>query len=235
MQQFESVIHNRIVERNNYSSRTFVSINDVEYTEHDLFRVHTTHNVFGDNPTVGKALVGEIDITMRNPDVTIPAMASIKPNVQLYDDVEESDVRIPKGTFFIDTREVIEGSNQLVLHGYDSMLKAENYYTGSSLEWPAAARPVLNEISSIIGVELDDRTKEVFPSSDTSAVVQYPANYTMREVLGYIASMKCGNFIMSNQNKLLFIGINELPPETNLLITEAGDRIVFGDVRILLS
>ena len=234
MQHFDSEIHNRILARNNYSSRTFVSINDVEYTEHELFRVRTSHNVFGDAPTVGKAIVGEIDVTLKEPLVEIPSMASIKPNVQIFDEQEESDIRIPKGTFYIDTRDFDEGSKHLILHGYDSMLKAENYYTGSHLEWPEAARPVLDEIAAIIGVELDDRTKVMFPYSETSKIVQFPAQYTMREILGYIASTKCGNFIMSNQDKLLFIGINELPEETNLLVTETGDRIVFGHDRILL-
>ena len=60
----------------------------------------------------------------------------------------------------------------------------------------------------------------------------------MREVLGIIAASYGGNFVMSDEGMLLLIRLADLPKETNLLITEYGDTIVFGvepnDCRILV-
>ena len=121
-------------------------------------------------------------------------------------------------------------------HGYDEMMLTEQDYPSSTLEWSETspkARAVLDEIASAIGVELDDRTKAAFPSG-SGYVVGFPAGYTMREVLCSIGAMYGGSFCMSDEGKLLFIGLTELPEETNYLITQNGNFITFGGTRILL-
>ena len=55
---------------------------------------------------------------------------------------------------------------------------------------------------------------------------------TMREVLSGIAISNAGNWVITLEGKLLLIKITDIPPETNYLITEDGDAITFGGVRI---
>ena len=59
-----------------------------------------------------------------------------------------------------------------------------------------------------------------------------PVGYSSREVLGMIAASYGGNFVMSDAGELRLVMLNELPPETGLLINYSGDYIVFGEDRI---
>ena len=61
-----------------------------------------------------------------------------------------------------------------------------------------------------------------------------PLGYSSREVLGLIAASYGGNFIISDENQLLLIKLGDLPRETNYLIDEDGDVIIFGDDMILV-
>lgn len=118
----------------------------------------------------------------------------------------------------------------------------------NTLSFPAKDLNVVLDIASKMGVEVDEDTIAVDgngvplapnlqPFFTDQYDVQYPATYTMKETLGYIASMYGGNFVMNDMGKLQFIPIWGLPVETSLLIDDLGYRIVFGEdedaVRIL--
>ena len=111
------------------------------------------------------------------------------------------------------------------------MLKAEQIWTpDQSLEFPMPMTQAANIIADIMGVEIDART--VLNSAYT---VDYPANdYTLRDVLRFIAAAHGGNWIMSDVGKLRLIKLGELADETNYLIDESGDWITFGGDRILV-
>lgn len=225
-----------IIAAGNYSVETKVNINGVDYDEYSLFSVKTTKILFGEeNPTFGTAIAAEIDMEMTYPAATIPKMAEIRPYVRIYNDELKSGW-IPKGVFRIDTREKIDGADVLHIHGYDDMMKADQDYPSSTLEWSDISpnvRAVIDEIADAIGVELDNRTKAAFPVG-TGYIVGFPIQYTMREVLCSIGAMYGGSFCMSDEGKLLFIGLTELPTETFYLITQTGNSITFGGDRILL-
>ena len=55
-----------------------------------------------------------------------------------------------------------------------------------------------------------------------------PAGYSMREALGMIAASYAGNFIISPTGELRLVSMFDLPPETRVLCTEDGYKIVFG-------
>lgn len=228
--------YDAIVAAGDYFSETKVSINGVEYDERSLFSVKTTHVLFGENnPTFGTAISGEIDIEMTYPAEVIPRMAEVIPYVRIYNSSMVSGW-IQKGVYRIDTRRKVDGANVLQIHGYDDMMKTDQDYPSSELTWSDTSprvRAVLDEIANAIGVELDDRTKAVFPIG-TGYIVGFPAQYTMREVLCSIGAMYGGSFCMSDNGKLLFIGLMDLPPETDYLITAYGNYITFGGARILL-
>lgn len=207
---------------------------DGGYDETILISLGTESRVFGEEtPTVGCCVAGEIDIEMLKPVGEIPKQARLVPYVRLTDGVRYSEW-IQKGVFYLDTRQKKEdGTNieQLVIHGYDAMLKAEQTYPASKLSWPAKDIDVVREIAEFLDVSVDSRTAALMTWGYR---IQYPAEYSCREVLGYIAAMYAGCFVMSDLGELRLVALNEIPAETRYLIATAGQPITFGGVRILV-
>ena len=56
----------------------------------------------------------------------------------------------------------------------------------------------------------------------------------MREALSRIAIANAGNWVISDDGELLLVGLNSVPAQTNYLITNTGDAILFGGTRILV-
>ena len=242
--QTVSALYNTIIAQTNHWFETRVLINNVVYDETKLFSVSTHVEMFQNTPTLGKAVAGEISIKMLKPSVDIPAMAKIQPQVRVCRDFgEEVDDEwvvtrqnsewLAQGIYYIDTRETTknqDGLDVLTLHGYDDMLKAEQMYNGR-ITGDSTDIQMVNEIAYQMGVNVDARTTALMTNAYT---IPLPTGYSYREVLGYIASMYCGCFIMSEVGELRLVSILELPPETNYLIDQVGDAITFGGDRILV-
>ena len=190
----------------------------------------------GSKPSVGGCVSRQIDIMIK-PKGTIPRMAEIKLETRLVlkdfvtGEITSTSEWLPKGTFYIDTRQTDKVSGALIIHGYDAMLKAEQPFLTDTTEddWPKPMDEVVEEIAKRMGVKVDSRTK-------ISHTLQagYPLEYTMREVLGFIASAHAGNWIITDAGELRLVGLADIPPETFYLVTEDGDAILFGDTRILI-
>lgn len=160
-------------------------------------------------PKVGECVSGEIKVVMNYPDSEPPRQAKMVPQVRLTDGVQYSEW-ISKGVFFVDTRKKTSDETDLkllTLEGFDAMLKAEQDYPGSKLDWPARDIDVVREIAAFMGVEIDPRTIEALAKGYT---VQYPGGeYSCRETLGYIAAMYCGCFIMNDVGQLRLVKLSD--------------------------
>lgn len=208
---------------------------ETAYGEDMLVSMSTAVRMFsGETPTVGSCVSGEISVKMLYPADQPPRQAKLVPQVRLTDGTRYSEW-ISKGVFFIDTRkkggENI-GVETLTLTGFDAMLRAEQDYPASALDWPARDIDVVGEIAAFMGVEIDPRTIETMTKGYT---VQYPGGeYSCRETLGYIAAMYGGCFIMNDVGQLRLVKLNSIPKGTNYLIDNNGFAITFGGVRILV-
>lgn len=137
---------------------------------------------------------------------------------------------LPQGVYFIDTRQVThndDGLDILTIHGYDSMLKAEDDYPSTDHEWPYKDILVVNEIAQEIGVEVDSRVAEYLTAG---YMINLPTGYSMRETLEQIASAYAGNFCISSEGKLVFVplyGYGEY--EAYYLADENENALVFGN------
>lgn len=153
----------------------------------------------------------------------------------LVTDYEESYSEwIQQGVYFVDTREVIKSESNvdvLVLHGYDAMLKAEQMFVSSTILGDSVDIDMVNEIARIMGVSVDERTTAMMTMGYT---IPLPTGYTLREILGYIASMYVGGFIITDVGKLRLVSVLEMPEETNFLINQDYDYITFGGYRIIV-
>lgn len=206
---------------------------DSGFDESTLISIHTSSMVFKNAPSVGNTIASEIEISMLKPMADIPRQARLVPYVRLSDGNRHSEW-LQKGVYFIDTREYEadhSGIETLVIHGYDAMLKAEQDYPASTMSWPAIDIDVVMEIARAMGVSVDKRT---FKAMNHSYRINYPAGYSQREVLGNIAAMYGGNFLMSDLGELRLALLAEIPPETRYLVDNAGYSITFGGDRILV-
>ena len=284
--QNTSALYRQLYALQNHWFETKVNINGVDYHEGQLFAVSTSSQLFARNPEVGKAVAGEINVTLINPADDIPIMAVVRPYVRVcgyivaaeqprviggivyltdassingediatldgaainsdivyYPNITELQQSewLPKGVYYIDTRQTShndDGVTLMELHGYDAMLKAEQYWGDDMMPsggWPDDGLTdiqVVQMIAAKMGVAVDSRTAT---DMDGGYKIPMPIGYTLREVLGYLAAPYLGCFIMTEQGKLRMVSILDLPPETNYLIDNAGYAITFGGTRILV-
>lgn len=213
-----------------YRMESRVEIAGVEHSEEEVFSLSTNGALFADGTvSVGNCVAKEIDLAVM-PKGEIPRMAEIKVFVRPVADGVETEW-LQKGIFYIDTRQEDKVTGVVTIHGYDAMLKAEQTYLaeGDTGEWPRSMQTVVNEIAQRMGVEVDPRT-----GIDSSYMVEYPNDLTMREVLGYIAVAHAGNWIITDAGKLRLVGLTNAVKTTDYLMDEDGYAITFGGVRIVL-
>lgn len=206
-------------------------IDGVEYAQNQIASCHVSKGLFsGSTLSIGGCVSAEMEIVLIEPG-EIPRGADVK----LYARENGGDW-IPQGIYFIDTRPKSENLNTVTLSCFDAMLATEQVWLTSDYagkNWPMPQSDAVADIAARIGVEVDSRT-----TLSTSFPVEYPVDeygdITMREVLSYIASSNGGNWIITNEGKLLLVRLSDIPPETNYLIDEKGNAILFGEVRLLV-
>lgn len=205
-----------------------VEINGTDFTQIKELRI--SRSAFTDSPTVGACVAAELKVVMLSMAVSIPKMAEVRPFVRIVNDTQQSEW-LPKGVFYIDSRSVTksDGVNWLTINAYDAMLKAEQDCPLNN--FPQTDLAAVTEIADVLGVGLDDYIGSQITNSYT---IPLPAEYSCREVLGYIAAMYAGSFIIDDFGNLRLVTLNGYPEETNYLINAAGFTITFGGDRIVV-
>lgn len=275
--QNTSETYQRILADFHHRKEVKVVINGVEYGQDKIVSLNTKKEALGnDTPTLGKAVAGEIELSLFAESSSIPRMAEIKPYVRITSEQtnwasidgylifnngvtitdniltfpEDSGASIvdsvltltggketlvsewiQKGVYYIDTRE-IEPNGLLRIRGYDAMLKCETPYPNSMLPWPTDDIDVVVDVSLYIDVDVDQRTRALM---NQAFQIPFPAQYTMRETLAYIAALYGGTFIINDVGALQLICLWDRAEETFLLTDELGYRLVFGTTRILVE
>lgn len=200
-------------------------INDVEYGK-DAEVSHSVESQLFEEFGIGNACCATLKLAVIADN--IPRAATIKRYLRL---VNGSQVTawISKGVFFTNKRS--RDDDYWEVEAYDAMRKADVVWEPSnSLAFPMSMPTAVNLFCQMMGVTLDKRT--VLNSAYT---IDYPANdYTVRNELCFIAAAHGGNWIITDAGEILLVPLLSMPAETNYLITEYGDAITFGGVRILV-
>ena len=209
-----------------------------DVSESELFSVQIKEGALDNHFALGNAISSEINIVMIDPgeEWTPATMGQIRVYVRICNDTQQSEW-LPKGVFYIDTREKdrsVGDLNLLKLHGYDAMLMTEQDYPETSWNTKSDYN-VVKEICTYLGWTLESGTDTFFQTTRAGYVLPTPYNYSIREVLQSIAAVNCGNFVMDEEGKLKLIRFNALPTETYYLITPAGSYITIGGDRIVLQ
>lgn len=202
------------------------TINNVLYGKEDLYGAETSVNVLTNNkPGVGGTVSNTYTVTILPKNgVNIPRGATVSLEARLVTDDEESEW-IPKGTFYIDSRETTSDGLQTKLYCYDAFLKAEQTYPNVGTEtWPKTESTVVATILSLMGITLDSRT------TLQNYNVEYPGDLTCREILGYIAAANGGNWTITDENKLRLVSI---VPDLEILARDNSTALQFGNAVLL--
>lgn len=210
---------------------------DNGFREDLLKSVSVTNAMFGGTPVLGQCVSAEVDIEMLVPEMIIPRMAQIR----VYNRIFNSELTsgwLNQGVFYIDTRSydnTIDGIRTLKLHGFDAMLMTEQAYVWN-LETGATDIEVVNDIAEQLQFSVDPRTAAIMTKGYTIESEQV-GQYSMREMLGYLAGAYAGSFIMTPTNELRLVQLTTVPPETNYLAVFEGPvtyALTFGGDRILV-
>ena len=205
---------------------------DSGFRESAIIKMSTQKSIFSDsNPTVGNCIAGQITVEMKKPKGNIPRRERLAPYVRLTNGKEHSEW-LQKGVFFIDHREHSGDENKrMTVYGYDHIILTEDEFPSSTHTWPRKDIDVVRDIAIEIGTSLDRRTVQIM---NKGYEINYPAGYSMREVLENIAAMYAGSFIMSDKGELLLVTMFGIPIETSYQIDNVGFAITFGGDRILV-
>lgn len=203
-----SALYKSILADSKHVKQVKVSADEAEFLDGDICGL-SVHGVLydGNGPAIGCAVCREIDLSILSDGSSIPRMAEICVSVRLAlldgdGAVESVSEWLPKGTFYIDTRELDASGEVLTIHGYDSMLKGEQPYFEGKITgtWPKAETEVMSEVCRRLGVMLDSRTE-----LDDSRMIPAPVGLTVREVAAGIAASHAANCTITDENTLALV------------------------------
>lgn len=232
--QTTSALYKQIVATEGHWFETKISLSGHELLERQIISLERDNQAMTQaKPSVGGALAGSLALTIIAPTFTIPRMAEIDVYIRARTDTLTSEW-LPAGVYFIDTRahdQTANGVGLMRITAYDAMLKGEQDYPDTSHDWPYLDRLVVAEIASAIGVTVDSRTNSFLTAG---FLIDLPIGYTIRETLEHIAAAYGGNFVITAENKLLFVPLYGLDPEADIvgryLAIEGGtDALTFGN------
>ena len=200
-----------------------VLIDHEEYIDADIRSANIERPLF-DQLSIGNACEATLKIVFRKKTV-IPTTAKMIPYALVNNQWEQL------GVFYLDERS-IKPTGIMTVVAYDSMLKADKVWVpDQSLEFPMPMDDAVDIIAELMGITVDPRT-----NVSHAYTIDYPANdYTLRDVLKFIAVANGGNWTITRNDQLLLVPlVGSMPPETHYLIEENGFAITFGGDRILV-
>lgn len=217
----------------NHIGELLVTIDGKQYAAQDIVSCEIERNLLENTAEVGNATAAVLTLEI-NQGETIPKRAKVVVQYRLALDDARTDY-IPKGTYWINTRE--KDGRYLKLTCYDAMLMTQQDYLGdvTADDWPQQETACAAEIAQRIGVEIDPRTQI---GTGENHQVSMPVGRTMREVLEQIAAANGGNWCITPAGKLLlvpFAGTGDvLPavsgaPDCGAVQTITGVRVVRND------
>lgn len=230
--QAASALHKAIFRDPGHWAEHKAVIAGVEYLQPDILSLRTSGGAFA-APDIGNCASRQLDLTLRRVLGTIPKRAKIQVYTRLANETQTAEW-LPKGVFYVSTRQTDKLTGALTIHGFDAMRKAGAVWDiDPTASWPMSARAAAEDIARRMGVAIDPRTvlSDAFP-------VDYPVDengdLTMEDVLSGIAAGEAGNWVMSDEGKLLLLRFGDIPTETWYLVDEYGDAITFGGERIIV-
>lgn len=229
MQTVDST-YKRIFRDEHHITEVRASAGGVTYGIDKIYSARRERRLFaGSFPSIGNCVSATLELTII-PESRVERLAPIAISTRLvtFDGAESTTWR-PAGTFYADTRSEAQGGEEKTFTAFDALLKADIPYLENAqvASWPAADTAVAADIAALMGITVDSRT--VLAGYDVPLPEQ---DWTAREVLGWIAAANCGNWIVTDDNKLYLVPFRGV---TSLLGTDSSHALLLGDSFIVLS
>lgn len=157
---------------------------------------------------IGKTACGQIDAVIEKPSINFGRMAQIIPYTKRIDCDPEGEWQ-QRGVYYIDTRvtEIDGGYDLLHITGFDGMLRTSKDYGNLGLTYPAKTLNVVKKIAELSGLEVEAQTQNILNDGQT---IPEPEYYTGREILGFVAVMYGGSFMMDRFGRLKLVNMANL-------------------------
>lgn len=193
---------------------------------------HSVSNGLYEEFGIGNASSANLTISFYADDV--PRSAVIRRYIRLKnEDAGLVSEWIPKGVFYTNRR--TEDDGLWTIDAFDALRRAERLWVplGDESSFPMPMPDVVNELAAIMEIELDPRTR----INPAYSIQEYPYddNYTIRDVLRFIAAAHGGNWTVTDEGKLFLVPLFSAPQETGYLVTEYGSAITLGGVRLIVD
>lgn len=171
---------------------TKVIINGVEHGSNEVVDWDITETITeSESYTIGNAIPTKFELKIYTQSM-FPTNAEMKPYIRLID-----TEWIPMGVFYVDSRKESEGGIWEFVC-YDKLMQANQPWE-TELYLPASMSQVVQEICDVLEIQL---------APDTSLMFEVPLithEFTMRQVLGYIAGCHGANAKINRNGELAFI------------------------------
>lgn len=174
---------------------TKVIINGVEHGSNEVVEWDIMETITeSESYTIGNAIPTKFELKLYTQSI-FPPNAEMKPYIRLIDSGHTE--WIPLGVFYVDSRKESEGGIWEFVC-YDKLMQANQPWK-TELYLPASMFQVVEEICDVLEIQL---------APDTSLMFEVPLvthEFTMRQVLGYIAGCQGANAKINRNGELAFI------------------------------
>ncbi|PYG90133.1 hypothetical protein LY28_00013 [Ruminiclostridium sufflavum DSM 19573] len=195
-----------------------IVINGIDYTGAEIVEFEIDDSICsGESLEIGSAISSILTCTIRTADV-LAKNAKVQPYIRLGLDVEWKNANVewmnanfnwegeysewmPLGEFYIDGRKFSEGTWKFTC--YDRLMMANQAYE-TTLEFPAAMDAVMNDICAQLGISRDSRLQ-----INSGYMIPFNYDYTISEVIRYIASSHGACAKITKEGKLGFVKFNK--------------------------
>lgn len=142
-------------------------IGSTTYDMDELIEMQTSHRLYDKGVSAGNTVAGTIDVRLIASSSDIATMAQLRPYVRVTDGTNTSEW-LPRGVYWIDTRDYDKETGILTLQGFDAMLKGEQDFLayGDQGTWPQIDINVLCDIADKMELGSDVYTAVINPSGN---------------------------------------------------------------------
>lgn len=140
--------------------------------------------------SIGNTCSSSVTFSIYNPEITLE-----NKDITIFEGVKgNSGIEYVQIGIFTVTKEESNGEYTKYT-AYDKMYKAEKGYF-SELTYPSTDKAILEEICTKLGIQLATSI------TNTHTITDKPQGYTMREMIGYMATLQGGNAVINSDGNL---------------------------------
>ena len=140
---------------------------------------------------------------------------------------------IKQGVFYCDQNTYVSDHGQVStkITGYDSLGFASQLVSLDMFQWPCTGLQLIQTAAGIIWADIDPAIIPIL----SNITLQKPddGGYTLRELMGAVAGVAGGNFVVNKSNQLTLIRIGDARADTSYIVDELRRSITVGGERIL--